>query len=202
MMEHLRYSGLPNSEQEQALEKIICSSSELMDVLVGMRDLDLPDWWLVSGAIYNNVWNYLSGRNFMTGVNDFDVFYFDGNDLSYEAEDLQIKRVEKSFANLSHPIELRNQARVHLWAPQKFGHSFTPLKSSQDMLDMFASKTHAVGVRLLGGDALKIAAPFGLDDMFSFRVTPNPALNNRNAHEKKASRAKGIWPELIIVPWP
>ncbi len=201
-MEHMRYSGLLKSEQEQALEMIIRSNSILMNVLEGMRELDLPDWLLVSGAIYNNVWNYLTSRKNMTGVNDFDVFYFDGTDLSYGAEDLQIKRVEKRFDKLSHPVELRNQARVHLWAPEKFGHSFAPLTSSQDMLDKFASKSHAVGVRLLDDDSLKIVAPFGLDDMFSFRVTPNPALNNRIAHEKKAARAKSIWPELTIVPWP
>lgn len=202
MMRHLRYSGLPKLEQEQALVKIIRANSELMDVLEGVRELDLADWLLVSGAIYNSVWNYLTDREIMTGVNDFDVFYFDDSDLSYGAEDLQIKRVEERFAELSHPVELRNQARVHLWAPEKFGHSFAPLMSSKDMLDKFASKTHAVGVRLLDDDGLNIVAPFGLDDMFSFRVTPNPALNNQTAHDKKAARAKNIWPELTIVPWP
>ena len=70
------------------------------------------------------------------------------------------------------------------------------------MLGRYASKTHAVGVRLNEADALEIVAPFGLDDLFSFRMVPNPVLDNRVAHASKAQRAKAIWPELTIVPWP
>ena len=201
-MEHLRYAGLDYSVQERQLEKIIRACPPLMEVLAGARKLDLPDWLLVSGAIYNNVWNHLTCREYMTGVNDFDLFYYDNSDLSYEAEDVQIKRVEAYFQGISHPVELRNQARAHLWAPQKFGHDFAPLTCSSDMLKNFASKTHAVGVKLLPSDKLEIVAPFGLDDIFSFRLVPNPALNNQKTHETKGERAKQIWPELTIVPWP
>lgn len=54
------------------------------------RAMALPDWWIVSGAIYNQVWNHLTGRPDMTGVKDIDLFYFDP-DTSYEAEDTVIK---------------------------------------------------------------------------------------------------------------
>jgi hypothetical protein len=37
--------------------------------------------------------------------------------------------------------------------------------------------------------------------MFSFRLTPNRRLDNRLAHERKAARAKAIWPELLVEPW-
>ena len=49
---------------------------------------------------------------------------------------------------------------------------------------------------------MAIVAPFGLDDLFSFRMVPNPALDNRASHTRKGERAKTIWPELTIVPWP
>lgn len=62
--------------------------------------------------------------------------------------------------------------------------------------------THAIGARLGAGDNIEIVAPFGLDDLFSFRMVPNPVLDNRSAHRKKSERAKAIWPELTIVPWP
>ena len=173
-----------------------------MTVLEGLRQLALPDSLLVAGAIYNCVWNSLTGRPALSGVNDIDVFYFDGGTLSYAAEDLVIKALAERFAALPLPVQARNQARVHLWLPQKFGQAFTPLASSAEMLERYATKTHAVGARLDTDGAMTIEAPFGLDDIFSFRLVPNPVLpNNRATHEEKAARAKSVWPEVTIVPW-
>lgn len=201
VMTHLRYAGLDQKTQENALKEIIETDPVLMELLTGLRDLDFPDWWLVSGAIYNNVWNHLTQRTSMEGVKDFDVFYFDDADLSYVAEDKVIKRAETALANLPLPVEVRNQARVHLWAPEKFGHNFAPLTSSLDMLDKFASKTHAVAVKLNRDGRIEIFAPFGLDDIFSFSIVPNYALANRKAHEAKGERALEFWPELTVLPW-
>lgn len=201
-MSHLKHAGQPSAAQAAALEAIIRSDSLLTAVLEGLRHEDLPDWLLVSGAIYNTVWNVLTGRAPQTGIKDIDVAYFDASDLSYEAEDRVIRRVAARFAHLPVPVEVRNQARVHLWFPQKFGQPFPPLGKSAEMLERFASKTHAVAARLEADDRMTIIAPFGLDDMFSFRIVPNPALDNRPAHESKGARAKSVWPELTVVPWP
>lgn len=201
-MDHLRYSEKSASEQRQALKDIIVSEPLLMEVLAGLRSLDLPDSWLVAGAIYNIVWNRLTGQPSLHGVKDIDLFYCDARDLSYEAEDFEIRRVAALFAHLSVPVELRNQARVHLWFPQKFGVEVAPLVSSEESLLRYASKTHAVAARLDENGALQIAAPFGLDDLFSFRIVPNPVIENKVAHTAKAERAKRHWPQLTIVPWP
>jgi hypothetical protein len=69
------------------------------------------------------------------------------------------------------------------------------------MLRLYASKTHAVAASLTDDGAIRIEAPFGLDAIFSFRVVPNHALQNRPAHEAKAARAKSVWPELTVEPW-
>ncbi len=201
MDDHLRYSGRGEAEQRAALEAIIRASPLLMEVLDGIRQDGLPDPLLVAGAIYNLVWNRLTGRPDGTGINDIDVIYFDGSDLSYAAEDRVIKRLDRRFAGLPLPVQVRNQARVHLWFPQKFGVPFTPLASSAEMLGRYASKTHAVGARLEADGRLTLVAPFGLDDIFSFRIVPNRVLMNRPAHEAKGARAKSVWPELTLVPW-
>ena len=70
-----------------------------------------------------------------------------------------------------------------------------------EMLRRYASKTHSVGARLEADDSLTIVAPFGLDDIFSFRIVPNRALMNKPAHDAKGARAKGVWPELTVLPW-
>lgn len=172
-----------------------------MTVLDGLRQEGLPDWLLVSGAIYNRVWNELTGRPPLNGINDIDVFYFEPTDLSYETEDKVIRRLAVRFADLPLPVQVRNQARVHLWFTEKFGLPFTLLKSSADMLTRFASKAHAVGIRLNDDASLTIEAPYGLDGIFSFRIVPNRVLDNRRAHEAKGSRARSVWPELTLVPW-
>ncbi len=69
-------------------------------------------------------------------------------DHSYEAEDAVIKRGEAAFAGLAVPVEIRNQARVHLWFEQRFGAPYPKLTSGKEGVLYFASKTHAVGVKL------------------------------------------------------
>jgi hypothetical protein len=197
----LRYAGVGEGIQRAVLEEIVRAEPVLMRVLRTLRGAALPDHLLVAGALYNGVWNHLTGRPMLAGVNDIDVSYFDGSDLSYEAEDVVIRRLEAEFSDLPVPVQVRNQARVHLWFPQKFGTPFTPLSSAGEMLERYASKTHAVAVRLEADERLTIVAPFGLDDIFSFRITPNPALDNRKTHEAKAARAKSVWPQITVVPW-
>jgi hypothetical protein len=198
MSDHLRYSGRPLQAQREALVAMIREEPVLMEVLAGIAEL--PEGWLVAGALYNMVWNRLTGRPGLADVADIDVFYFDPSDLSYEAEDAVIRRLEARFAHLPLPVQARNQARVHLWFEGKFGAPFTPLGSAAEMLERYASKTHAIGARLLDGE-LDVITPFGLDDVFSFRLVPNHALDNRATHEKKAAKLKAIWPELTVVPW-
>jgi hypothetical protein len=199
---HLRFAGLAETRQREALENIIRTSPVLMEVLIGLREDGAPDHLLVAGAIYNLVWNRLTGRPDLNGINDIDVFYFDPSDTSYEAEDIVIRRLGSRFAHLPLPVQVRNQARVHLWFPQKFGMAFAPLHSSAEMLGRYSSKAHAAGARLEPDNSLTIVAPFGLDDIFSFRIAPNPVLANKRSHDAKAARAKTIWPEVTVIAWP
>lgn len=199
LSDHLRFAGVDPATQELALREIIAQSPALIDRLTRARDWELPDWWIVSGAIYNTVWNYLTGRSDMHGVKDVDLFYFD-EDRSYEAEDLLIQDAVHRFPGLP-PVELRNQARIHLWYPDHFGLPYPQLTASHQAIDLFASRTHCVGARLTDV-GLDLYAPHGLDDIFSFRLTPNLVLDNRATHHAKAARQSAVWPELTIIPWP
>ncbi|SDG77286.1 nucleotidyltransferase family protein [Pelagibacterium luteolum] len=202
MSGHLRYSGLSDDEQHRAVQALVGANTELLGMLTVLRDMNLPDAWIVSGAVYQNIWNALTGRPLWTGVKDIDVIYFDDTDLGYEAEDRVIREVDERLPMPPVPIEVRNQARVHLWFAQKFGFEVPSLESSLGSLLRYASRSHAVAVRLEGHGELSVAAPFGLDDILSFRVTPNAAYGNRVAHEEKGRRAQAVWPEISVVPWP
>ncbi len=198
-MEHLHYSKTADATQVAALFEIVNASPTLMQVFRSAREIDLPDWWVVSGAIYNQVWNHMTARPDMYGVNDIDLFYFDA-DTSYEAEDQMISKAT-GFPDKP-PIEIRNQARVHLWYEKHFGEPYDPVANCHEAIDRFACRTHCVGLRLHEDDSFDLYAPFGLGDIFGFRVTPNPGRNNRETHERKGARQKAMWPELEIVPWP
>ncbi|MCT7378527.1 nucleotidyltransferase family protein [Chelativorans salis] len=200
-MDHLRYAGASSKAQRAAFLDIVWRDPLVREALQRARNLDLPHWWIVSGTLYNTIWNNLTRRPSGYGIKDIDFFYFDDSDLSWGAEDVIIRRGEEVFAGLPKPVEIRNQARVHLWYEQRFGRKCPPLSSCRDSIARFATRTHAVGVRLEHGGGLELCAPYGLEDIFAFRVVPNRIVDNRAIHETKAARAKATWPELTVIPW-
>jgi len=183
---------------ERRLEEIVRAAPNLMRVLTTARDLDLPDWMIFSGAVYQRVLNHLTGRDLDYGIKDYDLGYFDP-DTSYEAEDRVIRRVAAAFEPpLREMVEVRNQARVHLWFEGKFGEPYAPLTRTADALSRFVSPLFSVGVRLEPDDSLSVAAPFGLDDLFALRLAPNP-IRKTNGFARTAASATARWPELVIA---
>jgi hypothetical protein len=185
----------------QRFEQIIRADPTLMDLLVRLRDLRLPQWRLVAGCLYQTVWNHLTGRPRGTGIQDYDLIYFEPTDLSWHAEDAVIRRVSAAIPDAPAPIQPRNQARVHLWFEHRFGTPYSPLASADESLLRYAAIVHAVGVRLNDDNTLDVAAPFGLDDVFAMVIRPNYALDNAAAYTRKAERARLIWPQVTVIPW-
>lgn len=182
------------------LREILRADPVTARALEEARSFALPDWWIVSGAVYNTVWNALTGRRPGHGIKDIDLFYWDG-ETSWEAEDAVIQRGARHFTS-DPPVEIRNQARVHLWYESRFGRAIPPIPSSRASIADFAAETHAVGVRLDAAGEIEIEAPYGLDAVFEMRIVPNARNANRATHEAKAERQKTFWPELAIEPWP
>lgn len=188
------------SELDAELTDLVRADAGLMHVLTTVRALDLPDWRLVSGAVYQAVWNARTGRPVGYGVKDYDLAYFDASDLSYEAEDIVIKRVVAAFDEpFRSQVEVRNQARVHLWFQDRFGEPYEALGSTDEALGRFVAPTFAVGVRLEADDSLTIAAPFGLDDVFAMTIRPNPNRPRAKGWAKAVDSARARWPELTVI---
>jgi hypothetical protein len=173
-----------------------------MRVLSVARHLCLPDWLVFSGAVYQPVLNHLTDRALDYGIKDYDLGYFDASDLSYEAEDAVIRRVKAAFDEpLRSMVEVRNQARVHLWFEGKFSEPYGPLSSTAEALERFASATFAVGVRLESDDRLYIEAPFGLADLFALRLRPNPRRKTVG-FARTAADVRRRWPEVVVEDQP
>jgi uncharacterized protein len=186
--------------KQRRLEAIIRADPDLMHLLERLRSLDLPQWRLVAGCLYQTVWNVLTARPRGMGIKDYDLIYDDG-DLSWEAEDAVIRRVGAATSECVGPVEVRNQARVHLWFADRFGGTYPALRTADESLGYYASIVHAVGVRLENDGRLDVAAPFGLGDMFAMAIRPNRVLANAASHVSKAKRAKAIWPEVTVEEW-
>jgi hypothetical protein len=153
---------------------------------------------LVSGALYNTVWNLLTGHPAERGIKDLDVFYFDADQMRAEDE----ASWQARLPSLSVPFEVRNQARVHTWYPAHFGLPYPPLGSTEAGIDRFVCQTHAVGMRIASDGVPDVYAPFGLAALFAFRLVPNAWADNRKTYTEKARRAKALWPLLTVEPWP
>jgi uncharacterized protein len=184
-------------ELRERLAAILRATPLLMRVLSVARHLCLPDWLVFSGAVYQPVLNHLTGRPVDYGIKDYDLGYFDASDLSYEAEDAVIRRVKAAFDEpLRRMVEVRNQARVHLWFEGKFGEPYTPLSCTAEALERFASATFAVGVRLESDDRLHVESPFGLADLFALRVVPNP-YRKTVGFDRASADVRRRWPEVV-----
>jgi uncharacterized protein len=109
-------------EKERLIEAVLRNRANQI-ILQRLPELGLPDAWLVSGSVIQTVWNVLTGRAPNYGIKDYDILYFDA-DTSWEAEDANIRRVAAAVSDISVLVELRNQARVHLWYPNKFLSTF------------------------------------------------------------------------------
>jgi uncharacterized protein len=195
--------GIDASESElRERFTAILPTPPLMRVLSVALHLCLPDWLVFSGAVYQPVLNHLTGRARDYGIKDYDLGYFDASDISYEAEDAVIHRVKAAFDEpIRSMVEVRNQARVHLWFEKKFGEAYGPLLCTAEALERFASPTFAVGVRLESDDRLHIEAPFGLADRFALRLRPNPRRKTVG-FDRTAADVRRRWPEVVVEDQP
>lgn len=188
-----------SGDLESRLVEIVRADPALMSVLGTMRDLDLPDWRLFSGTVYQAVWNHMTGRPAGYGVKDYDIGYFDP-DTSWDAEDAVIRRVAAAFAPpLDEQVEVRNQARVHLWFERRFGRPYAPLTCTDDAPAGFVAPCFAVGVRLEADDAISVVAPFGLEDVFALIIRPTPDHLVARDWDRIVEKAKARWPEVRVI---
>jgi hypothetical protein len=187
---------------ETRLIDIVHGVPTTMRVLRTVRDLDLPDAMIFSGAIYQPVWNHLTDRAPDYGIKDYDVAYHDASDTSYAAEDVVIQRVAAAFEPpLREMVEVRNQARVHLWFADKFGadEPYPPLETSAAALKRFVATAFCVGVRMEADDTLSVFAPFGLEDLFALHLRPNPLrVKGAGGWARTTASAQQRWPEITI----
>ncbi|MCA4965573.1 nucleotidyltransferase family protein [Pseudomonas sp. Y24-6] len=107
------------------LMKIARTNPANVEILERLPALGLKQCMLTAGCLFQAVWNHHDAKPAAWGIKDYDVFYFD-QDLSWEAENEVILAAEALFQDLDLNIEIKNQARVHLWYGERFGEVYAP----------------------------------------------------------------------------
>jgi hypothetical protein len=185
-------------EKSELIDHVLANSTNAA-VLDRLPATGLPDAWLVAGSLFQATWNGLTGRAPTYGIKDYDIVYFDDSDLSWEAEDRAIRAAAAAFVDLDATVEIRNQARVHLWYPEKFGMPYAALSAATAGIDRYLAVACMIGLQPQPGGDLRLYAPRGLDDVSRLIVRPNdsPNFNAANYHAK-AARWQQAWPELTV----
>ncbi|HEX3989908.1 MAG TPA: nucleotidyltransferase family protein, partial [Acetobacteraceae bacterium] len=182
------------------LERIIMASPILAPIVSQWEAITLPDCWLVAGAVVQAVWNDLFGLEPNHGVKDVDLVYFDDSDLTQQTEANHEARIRELFSGEGITIDVKNEARVHLWYARKFGGKIAPYTSTWHAITTFPTTATAIGVQP-AGSGLLISAPFGLADLLGAIVRPNKVQITEAIYAAKVMRWRACWPGLTIVDW-
>jgi uncharacterized protein len=182
------------------LRLVLARSPIVATVVDRWPQIDLPDCWLVAGCLAQTVWNDKVGLPATHGISDVDLVYFDGSDLSVEAETRHAERIRTLFADLGLWIDVKNEARVHLWYAEKFGNALAPYVSTEDAITTFPTTATAVGVQPRA-DGLHVFAPYGLSDLLGLIVRPNKKQITQAIYDAKVKKWRARWPDLRVVAW-
>jgi len=186
--------------QIELLTKIIQANHVLYEVIKKANSAGLQNYYIGAGCITQTVWNYQMGFELTKGISDIDFVYYDHSDLSVEAENIVIERITKTVGPCPIKLDIKNQARVHLWYKDHFGYDIKPYGSIEDAINTWPTTATAIGVRL-ENDKLKVYAPFGLNDLFGLIVRANKAQITEEIYMQKVQKWSAKWPALTIIPW-
>lgn len=185
--------------QVNILEKIIMESEVLNKILKVLDENFDYDYYVAAGSINQTIFNYYHGYPLDNGIDDIDIVYFD-KDTSYEKEDKIIKEVSELLKDINIRLDIKNQARVHLWYGKKFGHEIDANKSVEEAISKWGTTVTCIGVRISNGK-FKVYAPYGLNDLFKMTIRPVKDNFIKEDYYKKCAKWKEKWKLLTIIPW-
>jgi len=189
-------------ELEHRLAGIVRDTSWLYRALVAARSLHLPEWeWCIgAGAVRNAVWDALHGHRVPTPPADIDVAYFDPGDISQEHDDALQRQLALLESDL--PWEVTNQAGVHLWFEQVFGHPVEPLGSLEEAVASWPETATSIAVTLTADGELHVIAPLGLSDLFGMVVRRNSRRVSIDTYRKRTAEKRYMerWPRVRVIP--
>jgi uncharacterized protein len=158
--------------QRSKLIEIIINNSIFDELLNKLENLTIPKYYIGAGCVAQTIWNYLSDFPLLHGINDIDIAFFDNENITIEYENKIIDKIKSEFSNLKTKLDIKNQARVHLWYKEKFGYNIAPIISLEDGINRWPTTATSIGIRKEDNN-YNIYAPYGLNDIFNKIVRAN-----------------------------
>ena len=190
--------------ERQRLHELLSQNPILNEILTRFDEVNLPHAYLVAGCVSQTIWNITLGRAPNENLSDIDIIYFDDIDLSGESEERHENRLRALFESVLAPhnlqLDVKNEARVHLWYRSKFGFDIPPYTSAHQAIQCFHSTAACIGVRTING-VFDYYAPYGTNDLFALTARANKTQITQDVYEAKTARWSKAWPELTIIPW-
>jgi len=191
---------------EQRFFTAVLANPYIEPLLDRAARLDLGDWYLAGGCLFQTIWNQLHGFPAEQGILDYDLLYFDRVHASAADEKRVQQAVSQACADIPVRVEVCNQAGVHHWYEMRFGVPSPPFQRCTDGIDAFLGCCCSLGIKQSAG-VLSLYAPHGLQDLFDLVLRPNPLRAKQggalaDVYARKAARWKSMWPKLTVVPWP
>lgn len=190
-------------EQNELFLSIIRQNKDLMLILDYLVELNLPNFYIAAGSIFQTIWNYYDKKELNYGIKDIDIIYYDSNNLSKEDE----KELEEKIINhfkaiaLNYEFDVHNEARTHLWKKENENKNIDSYKNSEDAIDKWIATVHAIGITKVNNQ-IKIYAPYGLSDIFSKTIRPiKHKANSKELYDKKVESWKKRFDNLNIIEW-
>jgi hypothetical protein len=183
------------------LKRSISRNRIIVQILSRVTALSIPNWYLGAGCIAQTVWNEFHGFQPSSNIKDYDLVYFDASNFSLQAEDSMVKSVQMEVKDLGVVVQVKNEARVHLWYKDHFGYSIQPYASVEDAISSWPTTATSIGVRFDPHGSFAVFAPFGLEDLFGLIVRPNKKQITKEIYMEKVQRWIKTWPKLKVIPW-
>jgi hypothetical protein len=182
---------------EQRLINFIKSVPELIETAQVCRSVGLPNFYIAGGSMTQLIWNNLLEREPLDNVKDFDIVYFDDNENQTEKWYESKIRVQLKH---SIRIDIKNQANVHKWYPEKFGHVIDAYTQVEQGIDSWLT-AFAIGFTLNNNGDISIYSSYGLEDAFNMSVKPNKIAMTETSYIKMTKSFKERWSSITVEPW-
>ena len=175
--------------------EVIKNSPKLMELLLDVRKVNLPQGCIAAGAIRNSVWQTLHGQKIVLD-SDVDVVFFD------EYADIkESKIIENQLSKLNPTVnwQVKNEAYM---ADYDFP-GVPKFKSVEDAISNFVETPTSVAAYLSQDNQINLIAPYGLDDLVSMVVKPVPRFSEgkwRDVYLNRMRQKQWLikWPNLTI----
>ena len=186
-------------EQIKIFKKIVFKNKKLVNIIKVIDELKINNCYVGAGCVNQTVFNYYHGYDIDYGINDYDIIYFD-DDTSYEAEDKVIKLINSRISDSTIRLDIKNQARVHMWFYEKYGIKREAYVSVEDAIGRWTSTVTCIGIRLIN-NKFEVYAPYGLNDLFNMIIRPVKIDIDKEFYYKRCIRWKNKWPNIKIISW-